>query len=297
MKTRVGIIGVGLMGHGIARNVLKHGFNLTAMEHPGNRPLDELLSMGAVPRATAAQVAREFDVVILCVTGSPQVEEVLTSETGVLAGLSPGAVVVDCSTALPGSTERMAALVQASGGRFVDAPMTRTAQHAHEGRLNLLVGGAPETIEEIRSILSSFAENITVVGDVGAGHKMKLLHNYVSIGFMALLAEAAACAQRADVSPQAFIDVLAAGGGGGVALERLTPYIVSKDISALPFFMSNALKDINYYREMARENHSAREIADAVAATFLGAVEAGAGQRMLPELVSFLAESGEINDR
>ena len=95
MKPSIGVIGVGLMGHGIARNILKHGYKLTLMEHPGNRPLDELLSLGAAPRATAAEVARDADVVILCVTGTPQVEEVLTSENGVLAGLRPGAVVVD----------------------------------------------------------------------------------------------------------------------------------------------------------------------------------------------------------
>jgi 3-hydroxyisobutyrate dehydrogenase-like beta-hydroxyacid dehydrogenase len=297
MNNSVGIIGVGLMGHGIARNVLKHGFKLTVMEHPGNRPLDELLSLGAGTVKTPAAVARESNVVILCVTGSAQVEEVLVAENGVLAGLKPGAIVVDCSTAIPGSTQRMAVKVVERGGRFVDAPMTRTAQHAHEGRLNLLVGGDAATIEEVRPVLACFAENIAVVGAVGAGHKMKLLHNYVSIGFMSLLAEAAACAQRGEVSPEKFVEVLASGGGNGVALDRLKPYILSRDASALPFYMSNALKDINYYREMAQETNSAREIADAVAATYLGAVEAGAGQKMLPELISFLADSGEANDR
>jgi 3-hydroxyisobutyrate dehydrogenase-like beta-hydroxyacid dehydrogenase len=297
MKPAIGLIGVGLMGHGIARNVLKQGYTLTIMEHEGNRPLDELRTLGVSTRATPAEVARESDVVILCVTGSKQVEEVITSESGVLSGLKPGAIVIDCSTAIPGSTIRVAALVKASGGRFVDAPMTRTAQHAHEGKLNLLVGGVSETIEEVRPVLSCFAENISVVGAIGAGHKMKLLHNYVSIGFMTLLAEAAACAQRAEVSAKTFVEVLASGGGGGVALERLKPYLLSKDPSALQFFISNALKDINYYREMAQETHAAREIADAVAATYSGAVEAGAGQRMVPELVSFLAESGEANDR
>jgi 3-hydroxyisobutyrate dehydrogenase-like beta-hydroxyacid dehydrogenase len=297
MKPTVGIICVGLMGHGIARNVLKHGYRLTVLDHPGNRPLDELLAMGAATCSTAADVASESDVVILCVTGTPEVEQVLTSENGVLSGLRPGAVVVDCSTAIPGSTVRMAGLVKASGGRFIDAPMTRTPQHAHAGRLNLLVGGTKETIEEVRPVLSCFAENIAVVGGIGAGHKLKLLHNYVSIGFMSLLAEAAACAQRAGVSAEEFVDVLASGGGGGVALDRLRPYLLSKDYSSVQFFMSNALKDINYYRQMAQETHSAREIADAVAATYLGAVSAGAGQKMIPELVSFLAESGETNDR
>jgi 3-hydroxyisobutyrate dehydrogenase-like beta-hydroxyacid dehydrogenase len=296
MKPTIGIIGVGLMGHGIARNILLRGYRLTAMEHPGNRPVDELLSLGAATRNNAADVARESDVLILCVTGSPQVEAVLTGEHGALVGLKPGAIVVDCSTAIPGSTIRMAAKVEARGGRFVDAPMTRTAQHAHEGKLNLLVGGAAETIEEVRPVLACFAENIEVVGGIGAGHKMKLLHNFVSIGFMSLLAEAAACAERAEVSAEAFVKVLASGGGGGVALDRLKPYILSRDVS-LQFFISNALKDINYYREMALETHSAREIADAVAVTYLGAVESGAGQKMVPELIAFLAENGEVNDR
>jgi len=296
MKPTIGIIGVGLMGHGIARNILKRGYKLTAMEHPGNRPLDELLSLGAATRDNAADVARESDVLILCVTGSPEVEAILTGEQGALVGLRPGAIVVDCSTAIPGSTIRMAAKVEARGGRFVDAPMTRTAQHAHEGKLNLLVGGAAETVEEVRPVLACFAENIEAVGGIGAGHKMKLLHNFVSIGFMSLLAEAAACAERAEVSAEAFVKVLASGGGGGVALDRLKPYILSRDVT-LQFSISNALKDINYYREMARETHSAREIADALCATYLGAVEAGAGRKMVPELIAFLAENGEATGR
>jgi 3-hydroxyisobutyrate dehydrogenase-like beta-hydroxyacid dehydrogenase len=111
--------------------------------------------------------------------------------------------------------------VEVAGGRFIDAPMTRTAQHAHEGTLNLLVGDAREVVEEVRPVLACFAESIALVGGVGAGHRMKLLHNFVSIGFMSLLAEAAACAQRTNVPAEVFIEVLANGGGGGVTLERL----------------------------------------------------------------------------
>jgi 3-hydroxyisobutyrate dehydrogenase-like beta-hydroxyacid dehydrogenase len=294
MKPAIGLIGVGLMGHGIARNILKHDYKLTVLEHPGNRPLDELLSMGGSTRTTATDVAQSSDVVILCVTGTPQVEEVLTAGNGVLAGLRPRSIIVDCSTAIPASTVRMAAKVEAAGGRFIDAPMTRTAQHAHEGTLNLLVGGARDVVEEVRPVLACFAENITLVGGVGAGHRMKLLHNFVSIGFMSLLAEAAACAQRTNVSADVLVDVLANGGGGGIALERLRPYLLSRDTSPVQFFIANALKDINYYREMAQETNSAHAIADAVAATFAGVIEAGAGQKMLPELVSCLGDVGAV---
>ncbi len=294
MKPAIGLIGAGLMGRGIARNILKHGYKLTVLEHPGNRPLDELLSLGASTRTAAADVAQSSDVVILCVTGTPQVEEVLTAADGVLAGLRPRSIIVDCSTALPASTVLMAAQVEAAGGRFIDAPMTRTAQHAHEGTLNLLVGGAREVVQEVRPVLACFAENITLVGSVGAGHRMKLLHNFVSLGFMSLLAEAAACAQRSNVPAEVLVEVLANGGGGGVALERLRPYLLSRDASPVQFFIANALKDMNYYREMAQETNSAHEIADAVAATFAGVVETGAGQKMLPELVSCLADMGAV---
>ncbi len=98
----VGLIGVGLMGHGIARNVLRRGgFALTFLDHPGNQPADEILGLGATPVKTPADVARVADVVILCVTGSPQVEAIVTGENGLVSALKPGTVIVDCSTALP----------------------------------------------------------------------------------------------------------------------------------------------------------------------------------------------------
>src|SRR5581483_8506370 len=218
---RVGIVGVGLMGHGIAKNVLvRGGFPLAFLDHPGNQPVDDLIGLGAIACKTPGEVANASDVIILCVTGSPQVEAILTGEKGVLCRLRKGAVIVDCSTALPDSTLRMAAAVEAAGGRFLDAPMTRTAKHAEEGKLNLLVGGDEADLRRVSPVLASFTEGVEHVGPVSLGHRLKLLHNYVSIGFMALLGEAAAQAVDAGVDPAIFIDVLAKGGGAGVALER-----------------------------------------------------------------------------
>jgi 3-hydroxyisobutyrate dehydrogenase-like beta-hydroxyacid dehydrogenase len=290
MKAAVGIIGVGLMGHGIARNVLKHGFALTALEHPGNQPLDELKAGGATTQTSARAVAQASDVVILCVTGSPEVEAVLTGDNGVLAGLRPGAIVVDCSTAIPTSSERMAALVRERGGRFVDAPMTRSVQHAHEGRLNLLVGGADADITEVLPVLQCFAENIVRTGGTGSGHRMKLLHNFVSLGSVALMAEAAACAQRGGIAMPVLVEVLATGGGAGIALERLKPYLLNQDASGLQFFMANALKDLGYYVNMAADEQAHHTIADAVTGTYDQAVQQGGPRKLVPELVSLLAQ-------
>ena len=292
---KIGMVGVGMMGHGIAGNLLRHGHELTVLEHPGNQPLDALKAAGAASVASARELAARVEVLILVVTGSPQVEAVLTGPGGALEGLRPGSIVIDCSTAIPSSTLRMARAVEAAGSRFLDAPMTRTPKEAAEGRLNLLVGGDAALLDECRPLLQCFAENITHVGPVGAGHGMKLLHNYVSLGMVTLLAEAAACAQRSGVDGAAFVEVLAKGGGGGVALERIKPYLLTRDSSGLRFTIANARKDLDYYHRMAGDAQARREVAAAVLST-LDAVLAqpGGGDALVPELATRLATSQAV---
>ena len=222
-------------------------------------------------------------------------EAVLLGEGGVLQGLRPGAVVIDCSTAIPTSTERIAHAVQAAGGRFLDAPMTRTPKEAAEGRLNLLVGGDKALFDECRPLLACFAENISHAGAVGAGHRMKLLHNYVSLGFVALLSEAAACAQRSGIAPEVFVDILAKGGGGGVALERVKPSLLSGDKSSLRFAMSNAQKDLGYYTTMAGDAGAVGVIADAVLRTYAQGVAESGEQAGVLDLVGLLAQRQSSN--
>ena len=279
------------MGLGIASNLAKHGYPLTLLEHPGNQPLDTLKAAGAKTVTTPAAVAAASDVVLLVVTGSPQVEAVLTGPNGVLSGLARGGIVIDCSTAIPTSTERMAEAVAAAGGRFLDAPMTRTPKEAALGKLNLLVGGDAELFAHCRPILATFAENITHAGPVGAGHRMKLLHNFVSLGSIALLSEAAACAARSGISTEVFLDVLTKGGGGGTALERLRPFLRDGETTQMRFSLSNAAKDLTYYATMAEDAGAARQIANAIKGTLTGVVEGGHGDEVLPELITLLAGS------
>lgn len=279
----VGIIGVGLMGHGIALNILKAGFSLVLMDHPGNQPVSDLISMGATRQSSSAAIAADADLIILCVTGAPQVEAVLTGESGVISALKDGAIIVDCSTSLPETTEKMASLVTAAGGHFLDAPMTRLARQAREGTLNILVGGDAETLEAARIVLDTFTENIDHVGGIGSGHRMKLLHNYVSIGHMTLLAEAAAQAADANLDPNIFVDVLTKGGGAGAALARLKNSILTGDTSDVPFTIGNAVKDIDYYREMVGDSSASRFVADGVSQAISAAAQENSAA-YIPEL-------------
>ena len=288
-ETRIGLIGVGLMGHGIATSILRHGHVLTLLDHAGNQPVDDLLAAGATTIDTPAALARAVDLVILCVTGTPQVEDVLFGRQGLLEGLQPGAIVIDCSTAIPSSTIKIAAAVQQAGGLFLDAPMTRTPKEAAEGRLNLLVGGDRALFDRCLPILQCYAENIVYAGKTGSGHQLKLLHNFVSLGFSTVLAEAAACARLAGVDAAVFTDVLANGGGDGVVLNRLRPYIETGDASGFRFSISNALKDMGYYTAMADDVGASSTAASAIEQVYAQASKAGLAQAAVPELIDHLA--------
>jgi len=286
---KIGMVGIGMMGHGIAVNIVKHNYPMVLLEHPGNQPLEDLVAAGATTTPSAAALAAAVDVVILCVTGSPEVEDVLYRKGGLLEGLKPGTIVIDCSTAIPSSTLKVAQSVEKAGGRFLDAPMTRTPKEAAEGRLNLIVGGSPDLFEICRPLLECYAENITLAGPVGSGHRLKLLHNFVSLGFSAVLAEAAACADRSGVDPHVLVEILEKGGGDGVILKRLSPYIVSRDSTGFRFSIANALKDMGYYTTMAREADAARAMAEAARQTYAAALKNGPDQSTVPELVTILS--------
>ena len=288
---KIGMVGIGMMGHGIASNIIKHGYPMVLLEHPGNQPLPGLIAAGASTTDSAAALAAAVDIIILCVTGTPEVEDVLYRKGGLLEGIKAGTIVIDCSTAIPSSTIRIAGSVEKAGGRFLDAPMTRTPKEAAEGRLNLIVGGDPALFEICKPVLACYAENITLAGPVGSGHRLKLLHNFVSLGFSAVLAEAAACAERSGVDPKVFAEILAKGGGEGVILNRLRPYIESHDGSGFRFSIANALKDMSYYLTMAQESGAMHGTAQAIRQTYADAIKQGPAQSTVPELITILANA------
>lgn len=147
-RERIGFVGVGLMGHGVAKNILQAGYPVTVLAHRNRPPADDLIARGAGEAGSAAALAESSDVVFVCVTGSPQVEDVLFREDGLLKGLKPQTIVLDLSTAVPSSTLKVAEAVRAQGGHYMDVPMTRTPKEAEEGKLALMVGGPRETLEK-----------------------------------------------------------------------------------------------------------------------------------------------------
>lgn len=247
-QLRICMIGVGLMGHGIAKNILNAGpYHLSFLHHAGNQPIDDLLEAGAVKAESLETICLDADVILLCVTGAPEVEAVLFSEQGVYANAQSGQIVLDCSTSLPEKSRTFAKRLAEKHIRYIDSAMTRTPKEAEQGKLNLILGGNKADIDEVMDLLSCFADRITIAGPVGAGHSLKLIHNYVSLGYAAILAEAAAAARTEAIDTDTLLDVLEVGGGKSVVLDRFRPYLQNGDISGLRFSMANAAKDIDYF--------------------------------------------------
>jgi len=296
-KQSVGLIGVGLMGHGIGKNIVAKGYPLTVLAHRNRAPVEDLLAKGAKEVKSARELAQASDVIILCVTGSPQVEETIFGNDGVLEGLRSGTVVVDCSTAEPGSTMKVAAAIAGKGGRFVDAPLVRTPKEAEEGRLGVMTGGDPEVIKEIRPILECFAEAIVHAGGIGAGHTLKLINNFIALGTAAAVAEGIATAARAGVDMTALRDVVSSGGANSVMFERLIKVPLANDDTAAKFAISNAAKDLRYYTNMAESLPVAGFVAEAVHQTFIMALNRGYRDKFVPRLVDLICEVNNIKLR
>ena len=285
MTTRIGFIGIGMMGHGMAKNLLAKGFPLTFKVNRNRSNIEDLLAAGAKEAKTNAECARNADIVFLCVTGSPQVEEIVYGEGGLLQVARSGLLVVDTSTAEPASTARIRADFAARGVKFIDAPLARTPKEAEEGRLNTMVGAEPADFEALRPVLAAFCENIFHVGPPGHGHVLKLVNNMMAMSFAACIAEAFAVAAKAGLDLKRLYDVVSVGGVNCGIFEMMTTKTLQEgDVTGFKFGIANAQKDLRYYTHLAESLPVASFMGEAAHQSFVQAVNLGFGDKLIASL-------------
>ena len=288
-KEKVGFIGVGLMGHGMAKNIVEKGWPLTVLARSKREPVDDLVGRGAREAATPRAVAEASDVVVLCVTGSPQVEAVILGEDG-LASAGKPLLVIDCSTSEPASTTRLAALLAPKGITLIDAPLSRTPKDAWEGTLDVMVGGAPDAVDRGRPILEAIAGRVIPTGPVGTGHTMKLLNNFLSMGYAALYAEALMVGAKAGLTPKVFDGVIRGGRMDCGFYGTFMQYVIGRDRNAHRFTIANAHKDVTYLAGFAQALGVANPVGAAVRNSFALAAATGHGEDYVPMLSDIVAQ-------
>jgi 3-hydroxyisobutyrate dehydrogenase-like beta-hydroxyacid dehydrogenase len=285
----IGFIGLGLMGQGMASNIIAKGYVLTVAGHRNRAPVDALVAMGAQEAATARDVAARSSIIFLCVTGSPQVEAVVRGPDGLAAGAKPGTIIVDCSTADPNSTLALAAELKPMGIHFCDAPLGGTPAQAAEGLLSAMVGAEPDVFARIKPVCETWAQKVVHLGPVGDGHKMKLINNFLSMGYAAIYAEALTLAQKVGITPQSLDNVVRGGRMDCGFYQTYMRWVLERDPNAHKFTLVNALKDVRYLEGMANGANMANPVGNAVKNSFAMACAAGRGEDYVPMISDFIA--------
>jgi len=289
-KTRVGFIGVGLMGHGAAKNILIRGhFALTILGNRDRAPVDDLIARGASEDASPADLAASSDVVFLCLPSSVEVEAVVRGRAGVIDGLRRGAVLIDTTTSDPSVTRGIGAELAPRGVDMLDAALGRTPKEAEAGKLSTYVGGEADVLDRVRPILQTFADTIVHCGSLGAGVTCKLVNNSITIGMAALFAEGFVTAARVGANLDALADVLSAGGADGRMWRMMEPWIRAGDDSHLRGPLRIVAKDILTYTRMAESVGGQIPILGAVGQTLRAMLVQGHADQFLPALPGLLA--------
>jgi 3-hydroxyisobutyrate dehydrogenase-like beta-hydroxyacid dehydrogenase len=292
---RIGFIGIGMMGHGMAKNLLAKGFPLTFKANRNRSNLEDLLAAGAKEATSNAECARASDIVFICVTGSPQVEEIVYGKDGLLSAARPSLIVVDTSTAEPASSAKIRADLAAQGVKLIDAPLARTPKEAEEGRLNTMVGAEPEDFKALEPVLKAFCENIFHVGPPGHGHVLKLVNNMMAMSFAASIAEAFAVGAKAGLDLNKLYDVVSVGGVNcGIFQMMSTKMLKEGDLTGMKFGIANGQKDLRYFTHLAEMQPVTTLMAEAAHQSFVLANNLGFGDKMIPSLFEAQEKAGNL---
>jgi 3-hydroxyisobutyrate dehydrogenase len=228
MAERVGFIGLGIMGRGMAANLLKAGFELTVWNRTIAR-MDELVAQGARAGANPADVAGRSDIVVVCVSDTPDVQTVVLGEQGVLRGARPGSLLIDCSTISPQATREIATRLAQNGVYMLDAPVSGGSEGAAKGTLSIMVGGAAEQFERALPIFQAMGKTVTHVGGAGAGQTVKLVNQVLVVGNCLAMCEALLLAQAGGVDLQKTYDAISQGAAGSWMFTNRAPQIMRRD--------------------------------------------------------------------
>jgi 3-hydroxyisobutyrate dehydrogenase-like beta-hydroxyacid dehydrogenase len=292
-QERVGFIGLGLMGHGMAKNIIEKGYPLTVIAHRKRGAVDDLVSRGAVEAASMEDLAGHCSVILMCLTGAPQV--VATVEA-LKPGLAKGTVIVDCSTSDPTVSLALAADLANIGVEFVDAPLGRTPKEAWAGTLDCMVGANDATFARVQPVLATWAAKIVHLGGVGDGHKMKLLNNFLSLGYAALYSEALALSRKVGIPVTKFDQVIRGGRMDCGFYQTFMGYTIDGNREAHKFTLGNAYKDIRYVEAMANSATVATPMASAIKNSFAYAMATGGDgpEDYVPHLPDFIAKANGL---
>jgi 3-hydroxyisobutyrate dehydrogenase len=270
---RIGFAGLGTMGAAMAAHLARAGYPLSVWNRtPGKA--GELVGLGATEAATPADLARASDIVVICVSDTPDVEAILFGPAGVAQGAAPGSLVIDCSTIAPAATRDFAERLALQGVGLVDAPVSGGSEGAQKATLTIFVGGDPMAFERARPILATIGRTITNVGPVGSGQAVKAVNQVILAGAYLGVAEGIVLAMKAGLDVEQVVGALSGGAAQSWVLGNRSGRMIANDYP-LGFKVALHLKDLGIALGLAEETGAELPVSRLCAEIERGLVAAG----------------------
>ena len=286
MKTRIGFVGLGLIGNPMSKNLVKAGHEVTVWNRTASR-MDDLVAAGGVAAESAKEAAMRSEVTITMVSDSPDVEEVILGKDGVIEGAKPDSVVIDMSTISPSVTRRIASELGQKRAHMLDAPVSGGVTGAAAGTLSIMVGGDKAIFDRCLHILEAMGERITHCGENGMGQVTKLANQIIGLGNLAAMCEGLVFAARAGGKPEALLSAFSGGAANSWMVENLAPRVYEGDF-APGFMVKLAQKDLRLVLESASEMNVPLFTTPLVSQVFRSAQQAGFGDEAIQAYVKVM---------
>ncbi len=263
---KVGFIGLGGMGRGLVKNMLKRGVSVSVSDLD-QAAVERAVGQGATAAASNEDMARSADVLGVCVTTAEAVQGLMLGESGLLQQMREGAVLLDHTTTSPEHVALMGEAAAAAGVRYCEAPMTRTPMHAERGEVNVLYGGDAALLERLRPLFDCYAENVFHIGPAGHAIRLKLIHNYIAFANVAAWCEGFALAAKEGLDMSKVIGIISAAGGRSGMMDLYGQTTLERDFTP-HMSLANAEKDVRYYARWLEAAGLPGFMADAVHQTY-----------------------------
>lgn len=293
-NNEVGFIGIGIMGQGMAHNLLKAGKSLYVMANQNRQPVEELKNIGAIELSSVVEIARKCSAIILCL---PNSSIDLSTVRTITSNMRPGGLIIDCTTN-DAETVRLNALTcKKSDMRYVEAPLAGGQQQSHDGKLGAIVGCSIDNFDAVKELLSPCCDVIERFGDVGMAAKAKLVSNFLALGTATLVVEAMKVAKTLEIDWNQFYEIAKRGSGNSMSLERIAPNATQGNYDGYVFSISNTVKDLQYITNLLKGHGDAERIAELLLDIYQKSLNSGNQNRNLSARLdpNFLTNEKLIN--
>jgi len=258
---KIGFIGAGFMGYGIAHNLLKSGHLLRVIANRKRDNIKKLVGQGATEARNYHELLMGAEAVVSCVGTAEQIEEVVARAE---QHLEKNVLWIDCTTSRPQTAVTLHRRLKKLEVDFMDAPVTRGPKEAEAGRLISFVGADPAVFEKARPLIACYSESVTHIGPAGSALQVKLLNNFITMGQVALVVEAMQAADRAGIDRRKLASILSQGAANSGTLQKMVPPALEGDYGGHVFSLGNGAKDVRYGRELFTESETGKIMTEAL---------------------------------